>query len=72
MSENTCKVVCESVKVPEVPEPADSLPWNERVVLLSIKPDAARRQDIARLAAELMEANHKLCQIRQLTAALGK
>ena len=36
------------------------LPWNEKVPMLSINPDAATNVDIARLAAELMEANHKL------------
>lgn len=36
--------------------PRDNLlPWSERVSMLSINPDAASRNDIARMAAELME-----------------
>jgi hypothetical protein len=31
------------------------LPWSERVNMLSINPDAATRDDIARMAAELSE-----------------
>jgi hypothetical protein len=45
-------------------EEAMSLPWPERVVQLSIHPDAATRDDVAKLAAELMEANHALAQER--------
>jgi len=35
------------------------IPWNEKIPLLSINPDAASRWDIANLAADLMEANKK-------------
>ena len=47
-----------------------TLSWSERLPMLSMNPDAATRTDVARLAAELMEANHilsktstKLCRI---------
>lgn len=40
--------------------------WSMRVPMLSINPDAATRDDVARLAAELMDANHKLSQIKEL------
>jgi hypothetical protein len=33
-----------------------ALPWEERVVMLSINPHAASIEDIARLAADLMDA----------------
>ncbi len=45
----------------------NELPWNERVPMLSIHPDAASRDDVARLAAELMEANK---QVEQFNEAL--
>jgi len=36
-------------------ETANQLPWDERVTMLSINPDAATREDVADMAAELME-----------------
>ena len=36
-------------------EPHSELPWPERVNMLSVHPDAATRDDIARMAAELSE-----------------
>jgi len=39
-----------------------ALPWNERVPMLSINPDVATREDVARMAAELMKTNHLLSQ----------
>jgi hypothetical protein len=36
------------------------IPWNEKIVAMSIHPDMADRNDVARLATELLEANRKL------------
>ena len=34
---------------------SNELPWDERVTMLSINPDAATREDVANMAAELVE-----------------
>jgi hypothetical protein len=38
------------------------IPWNEKINIISINPDCATRNEIARLAAELSEANDKIWQ----------
>ncbi len=45
-----------------------SLPWSERIPMLSINPDAANREDIARLASELMEARHELLRLSEIVS----
>jgi len=47
-----------------------TLPWNERVAMLSINPDAATRDDVARLAAELMEAKRCMQDISHFIGQL--
>lgn len=39
-----------------------TLNWSERIPMLSVNPEAATRDDVARLAAELMEARRVLCE----------
>lgn len=38
----------------------NKLPWSERVTMLSIHPDAATRDDVARLASELTDAKMQI------------
>jgi len=40
--------------------------WLERIPTLSINPDMATREDVARLAAELMEARHELQRLLEI------
>ena len=50
-------------------EMSNDIPWNELVPAISINPDCATRHDIARLAAELMEANHRAQRLRETIVA---
>lgn len=48
-----------------MPEITDTpLPWPDRVAMLSVNPDAANRDDVARMAAELMEAKRLMIFLR--------
>ena len=47
---------------------AMKVPWSERVPAISINPDMATRDDVARLATEYMEARHELCRLMDIVS----
>jgi len=46
--------------------------WLLRIPTLSINPEMATREDVARLAAELMEARHELERLSELVGDVDK
>ncbi len=42
--------------------------WLLRIPTLSINPDMATREDVARLASELMEARHELQRLSEIVS----
>ncbi len=52
------------------------IPWNEKVVAISIHPDSAKLSDIANMAADLMETKSQLAaandEIAQLQERIKK
>lgn len=49
-----------------------ALPWFDRVVMLQINPEAARPQDVMRMAEEYIEMYRVLNQAAELAAKLKK
>jgi hypothetical protein len=45
----------------------NELPWDEKIPAISINPDMATRDDIARMAAELMELREERDKLLELT-----
>ena len=46
------------------------LTWIDRVPMLSVNPDGATREDVARLAAELMSCRHELTRLRDVVGEI--
>jgi hypothetical protein len=44
----------------------NELPWSERVNMLSINPDAATRDDVARMAGELSEVAEEVAVLEEI------
>lgn len=40
--------------------------WNERIATISIYPDMASKEDVARLASNLMECRHELQRLSEI------
>jgi hypothetical protein len=55
--------------MPMSTEPKPAIPWLERITILAVHPDAATRDDVARLSAELMAARHALFRIQDFQYA---
>lgn len=45
---------------------SQELPWNERITMLCINLDAATRDNVAKLATELLEVNIENEQLKEL------
>lgn len=50
----------------------NALPWPERINMLSINPDAATRDDVAKLASDLTHANLRVSAVRAWYERIGK
>lgn len=42
--------------------------WIDRIPMLSVNPDAATREDVARMAANLMATRHELIRLRDIVS----
>ncbi len=49
---------------------SNELPWSERINMLAVHPDAANRDDVARMASELGDAYRLLDRYEQWEADL--